>query len=439
MPNARFRIINTQLSGTEFLLPDEPAIVGRIPPADIVLSHPSVSRQHVRAEVKNGHCILTDLGSQNGIVIGDQTLREAMIPHGGRFELGDVAIEFTADQPAEPAPPLPEEEPVPAPEAPPAPATADQFAVATPGAALAERPVYVDDIFGAAAMEPEAGPGDEEKAAVEGARSAARYFVFVGLLVLIGAVAWQVAGARSDDVRVIPVLVKVGQTVAIDLGEVTEMRSKGLVTYYDGRQIFDDFGFMDEDGEGYADFDLDRERTGFIARIEGLNEGSTDVRVTGPSRRRVIVRILVRGVVPRPPGEEDMNDAQRIATARELIASGDALCQADQAAREGYVYRAIKKYKNAEIILEPVQTDSGITLRDEAYNRFLAAKKQIDDQFEEIKTRAMAKYRSRDRLGALKDFDDLRLLVDEDETDPRYQELRIIYNRTVNEIQRKGG
>ncbi|MFH1732418.1 MAG: FHA domain-containing protein, partial [Planctomycetota bacterium] len=108
MIRAKLRIINSRLSGKEFVLPGHAVTIGRSSENDFVIPDQSVSRQHVRAELDGGRCTVTDLGSQNGIVLGGKTLRKAVLNKGDRFELGDVAIEFTAEevkeQPATQAP-----------------------------------------------------------------------------------------------------------------------------------------------------------------------------------------------------------------------------------------------------------------------------------------------------------------------------------------------
>ena len=411
MATAKFKLVNSPHRGQEFVLPPHPAIVGRSSSNDVVIPDQSVSRQHVRAEVKNGACVLTDLGSHNGILMHGETLREAVVESGGQFELGDVVIEFLIE----------EDEPV----APVAPAQSPALLQTEVRdiAGAAERPVYADELFGAAS-EPEAGPGEEERAAVAGARGALKYVGIIALVIVVGGLAWVLAGRGGTDENVKPVVLKAGETKVIDLGLRTRTNGKRLALYIDKREIY---SAPEENTSDVAGFVLDP--TGFMATITGIEPGTVDVPITGPGGRKAVVRILVRGALPPAAAEERLAPEQRIDQAR-LLAAG-----AETAERTGHLYEAVQSLKKAQNLLRPLQTDETLTLRREVTRSLADTQKKLDTEFERVKAQAIAAVHDLDTKGAAIAWNRLRSLVP-DENDEMNQKLRIIYNRTVQDLIR---
>lgn len=67
--------------------------VGRSAPADIVLSHKSVSREHCVIGLANDELLVTDLNSTNGTYIdGVRISRATILPVGSLLQLGQVAL-----------------------------------------------------------------------------------------------------------------------------------------------------------------------------------------------------------------------------------------------------------------------------------------------------------------------------------------------------------
>lgn len=67
--------------------------IGRTPPADIVISHPSVSRQHCMIGLANDELLVTDLSSTNGTFIDDERVeRAAVLPVGSTLRVGQVSL-----------------------------------------------------------------------------------------------------------------------------------------------------------------------------------------------------------------------------------------------------------------------------------------------------------------------------------------------------------
>ncbi len=69
------------------------AIVGRTPPADIVIADSEVSRQHCRITVQGGELLIADLNSTNGTFIDGERLEEPMLfPIGAVLKVGRQSL-----------------------------------------------------------------------------------------------------------------------------------------------------------------------------------------------------------------------------------------------------------------------------------------------------------------------------------------------------------
>ena len=70
--------------------------IGRAPPADIVLSHKSVSREHCSVGIANDELLVTDLNSTNGTYVdGERVCRSTILPVGAELRLGQVTLRHT--------------------------------------------------------------------------------------------------------------------------------------------------------------------------------------------------------------------------------------------------------------------------------------------------------------------------------------------------------
>lgn len=79
--------------------------IGRAPPADIVLSHRSVSREHCIVGLANDELLVTDLNSTNGTYIDDVRIHRATIlPVGSVLRLGQVSLRHAIMTKAEAGP-----------------------------------------------------------------------------------------------------------------------------------------------------------------------------------------------------------------------------------------------------------------------------------------------------------------------------------------------
>lgn len=76
-----------------FVLGSASLKIGRSAPADIVLAHPSISREHCLIGLANDELLVTDLNSTNGTFIdGVRVARSTILPVGAELKVGQVAL-----------------------------------------------------------------------------------------------------------------------------------------------------------------------------------------------------------------------------------------------------------------------------------------------------------------------------------------------------------
>jgi DNA-binding winged helix-turn-helix (wHTH) protein len=82
-------------SGAEIRLAEGSNLVGREPPAAIVIAHPSVSREHARIEVEGERAHLEDLGSKNGTWRGETRITgKTSLADGDELRVGAVRLTY---------------------------------------------------------------------------------------------------------------------------------------------------------------------------------------------------------------------------------------------------------------------------------------------------------------------------------------------------------
>lgn len=79
-----------------FVLEGDVAIIGRTPPAQVVIAHPTISRMHARIARSDEAYVLRDLGGRNGVLVGGRRVTEAVLTHGDEICIGDVLLQFVA-------------------------------------------------------------------------------------------------------------------------------------------------------------------------------------------------------------------------------------------------------------------------------------------------------------------------------------------------------
>jgi hypothetical protein len=86
-------IEGAELPNGVFIVEGSGAKIGRSAPADFVLSHKSVSREHCIVGLANDELLVTDLNSTNGTYIDEVRIsRASILPVGSVLRLGQVAL-----------------------------------------------------------------------------------------------------------------------------------------------------------------------------------------------------------------------------------------------------------------------------------------------------------------------------------------------------------
>ena len=69
-------IVNGPLAGQHLVVPAGTYVIGRTAPSDVLLPEPSVSVRHAEIRLSADACVITDLGSTNGVWVNGRRLRE---------------------------------------------------------------------------------------------------------------------------------------------------------------------------------------------------------------------------------------------------------------------------------------------------------------------------------------------------------------------------
>lgn len=81
--------------GVEFRLRGTDKVVGREPTlADVVLSHPTISRRHAHIYLQNGRHVISDLASTNGIHFRQKRIHSLVLRDGMVFKIGRVQVQY---------------------------------------------------------------------------------------------------------------------------------------------------------------------------------------------------------------------------------------------------------------------------------------------------------------------------------------------------------
>ncbi|HME91440.1 MAG TPA: sigma 54-interacting transcriptional regulator, partial [Myxococcaceae bacterium] len=87
-------LVNTDKAGTSFPLDQLGVKLGKAPDNDLVIDHPTVSRNHLLVRRQGDRFLVQDLGSTNGTFIDGAQVREAYLRPGALLEVGDVQLRF---------------------------------------------------------------------------------------------------------------------------------------------------------------------------------------------------------------------------------------------------------------------------------------------------------------------------------------------------------
>ena len=79
-----------------FLLEADVAVVGRMPPAQVVVAHPTISRMHARVARTDRGFLLRDMGGRNGVFVGGRRITEALLHANDEVRIGDVLFKLVS-------------------------------------------------------------------------------------------------------------------------------------------------------------------------------------------------------------------------------------------------------------------------------------------------------------------------------------------------------
>jgi transcriptional regulator of aromatic amino acid metabolism len=88
-------LVNTDGAGNAFPINRDELRIGKAPENDVVVDHPTVSRNHLVIKRQGDRFLVEDQGSTNGTFIDGAQVREAYLRPGALLEMGDVQLRFT--------------------------------------------------------------------------------------------------------------------------------------------------------------------------------------------------------------------------------------------------------------------------------------------------------------------------------------------------------
>jgi ABC transport system ATP-binding/permease protein len=89
-------LISGPLAGKMFTIQQDEILLGRTDENDIILTHPSISRNHAKISLQNGIYNIVDLGSANGVRVNGEEYGKTDLKPGDKIDLGHVRLRFLA-------------------------------------------------------------------------------------------------------------------------------------------------------------------------------------------------------------------------------------------------------------------------------------------------------------------------------------------------------
>lgn len=103
MPAWGGAVASLDLGGGRRHLLTGPAVLGRGPDCDIVLTDGGVSRRHAEVRPTVAGVLLTDLGSTNGTLVGGAPIQRHVLADGDEVRIGDHVLTLSVERPTTPA------------------------------------------------------------------------------------------------------------------------------------------------------------------------------------------------------------------------------------------------------------------------------------------------------------------------------------------------
>jgi pSer/pThr/pTyr-binding forkhead associated (FHA) protein len=87
-------VVAGERAGLRVELGAKPVVIGRVPPADLVIDDSQISRKHCRVSLVLEEVYVADLGSSNGTMVDGKRITQAvMLPAGSRLQVGGHLLE----------------------------------------------------------------------------------------------------------------------------------------------------------------------------------------------------------------------------------------------------------------------------------------------------------------------------------------------------------
>src|SRR5689334_22508705 len=94
LADVRVKVVAGAGKGASLVIEDGAITVGSGEDCDLVLGDDSVSARHCELQRAEGGVWVRDLGSTNGIYLGEVRVREALAPLGSKLRLGDSVVQL---------------------------------------------------------------------------------------------------------------------------------------------------------------------------------------------------------------------------------------------------------------------------------------------------------------------------------------------------------
>jgi predicted component of type VI protein secretion system len=86
------KVVSGKAAGRVLVIPPAGAIIGRHPPAELLLDEPSVSRQHCSIYPRRDYWVIEDLSSQNGTLLNGLPVSKEVLHPGDEIQVGETLL-----------------------------------------------------------------------------------------------------------------------------------------------------------------------------------------------------------------------------------------------------------------------------------------------------------------------------------------------------------
>ena len=390
----RLVLLNTGFQGRQYILEGVATRIGRSRECEIHLDLESISRRHAVIEEKGGCFFVRDLGSRNGIRLGNQQVAHAELHDGDVIAVGQALLRFQC-------------------------AAGASAAGAALSAESSARPLTAADLVAASSGSPTAGLATDEPAAADAAGAT------VGLNIkLVSAIIAALVLSLGVGALILWGKNLTTTSRTLKLGHVLIQAGENKWMSWDRK--FGDFTYEDIRSEDETVADASRYGPHELL-IRGRAGGSTTIEVTTDKGRHLSVRVLVRGRLHDPLEEltyaRFSSDAERRARAQRFLERGMRL-------EAKAPYLALQEYRKAEAVLKPIQENE--RLFDDAQVHIRNTEAVIETRWEELSTDIRMSLKNKAQTQTYNLIEEALELIP-DNNDPRHQKVAWLKERLKNE------